>query len=76
MEILMKVFAYLKKYKNRRNIVYSRDPPLLNGKYTLDIDFTKILKYMYPDTAEELDVNLPEPLLDKLDITAFSGLQL
>lgn len=67
----LRVFGYLKKYKNRRIVVDSRDPILVGGTDALDLDFTEIFKEFYPDAAEEIDEKLPKGHIDELEITAF-----
>jgi hypothetical protein len=71
MDRVLRVFGYLKKYKNRRFVVDSRDPILIRGKDALDLDFTEIFKEFYPDAEEEIDCKVPKPLIDELEITAF-----
>ena len=68
---LLRVFGYLKKYKNRRIVIDSRDPKLVGGKDALERDYTEIFRSFYPDAEEEIDSKLPTPLIDELEITAF-----
>jgi hypothetical protein len=68
---VLRIFGYLKKHKNRRIIVDSRDPIIEGGRDILDKDFTKIFADFYPDASEEIDRKIPEPLIDELEITAF-----
>ena len=72
LERVLRVFGYLKKYKNRRVVVDSRDPILCGGKDALEKDYTELFKDFYPDASEELDANLPIPLVDELEITTFA----
>eukprot|EP00557_Chaetoceros_sp_GSL56_P014026 CAMPEP_0176478512 /NCGR_PEP_ID=MMETSP0200_2-20121128/1227_1 /TAXON_ID=947934 /ORGANISM="Chaetoceros sp., Strain GSL56" /LENGTH=1865 /DNA_ID=CAMNT_0017874457 /DNA_START=317 /DNA_END=5915 /DNA_ORIENTATION=+ len=67
------VFGYLKKRPNRRYIVDSRDPKIVeNGAEGLvDKDLSAALRDHYPDSEELLDPATPEPLFDELTITAF-----
>ena len=65
------MFGFLKKCPNSRFIVDSRDPVIRGGKEALGKDFTEKLDSMYPDAVEELDMNLPTPLVDKISITVF-----
>jgi hypothetical protein len=51
--------------------VDSRDPIYRGGGDTLAKDFTKELKEQYLDAFKEVDVNLPCPLVDEMDITVF-----
>ena len=71
MKRVLRVFGYLKKNKNHRIIVDSRDPILIGGKDSLEKDFTKIFEDSYPDASEEIDVKLPIPLIDEIEITGF-----
>ena len=68
---VLRVFGYLKKHKNRRIIIDSRDPILKGGKDALKKDFTEEFKSFYPDAAEEIDSRCPKPLVDELEVTAF-----
>lgn len=67
----LRVFGYLKKYRNRRIVVDSRDPIIKGGKDAMNIDYTKEFKEFYPDASEEVDAKIPEPRVDELAITAF-----
>ena len=69
----MRIFGYLKKYKNRRIAVDSRDPILVGGKDALNIDYDmrSSFKETYPDAAEEIDLNVPEPKVYELEIILF-----
>ena len=67
----LRVFGYLKKNKNRRIIVDSRDPIYVGGADAMNLDFTQIFHTHYPDATEEIDTNLPPPLVDEIEITAF-----
>jgi len=71
LERVLRVFGYLKKYRNRRVVIDSRDPIIKGGKDALAKDYTEIFKQFYPDAAEELDAKLPNSLVDELEITAF-----
>jgi hypothetical protein len=66
---VLRVFGYLKKRPNRQIVVDSRDPIYGGGEDALSIHFTKELRTKYPDAVEEIDVNLPEALIDKMEIT-------
>jgi hypothetical protein len=61
----------LKKRPNRRIVVDSRDPILTGGEDALSMDFTELLKDDYPDAFEEIDTNVPRPLIDEIAVTAF-----
>ena len=41
------------------------------GEEALGKDFTQELGTLYPDAAEELDANLPTPLVEEISITVF-----
>ena len=47
------------------------DPILRVGKEALGKDFTQELGDLYPDAAEELDANLPTPLVQEISIAVF-----
>lgn len=68
---VLRVFGYLKKNKNRRIVVDSRDPILQGGTDALEKDYTKIFEDTYPEAAEEVDVDVPTPLIDEMEITTF-----
>ena len=68
---VLRIFGYLKKYKNRRIVVDSRDPIRVGGKDALNIDYEKMFEETYPDAAEEIDIKCPETRVDELEITAF-----
>ena len=52
-------------------MVDSREPILRGGKEALGKDFTQELGALYPDAAEELDANIPTPLVGDISITVF-----
>ena len=67
----LRVFGYLKRFPNKRTVVDSRDPIITGGDLS---DYNSILesfKEEYPDASEEIDANLPTPLVDELAITMF-----
>jgi len=68
---VIRVFGYLKKRRNRRIVVDLRDPICRGGEDALGLDFTKVFKDQYPDAREELDVNLPNALVDEMALTVF-----
>ena len=37
----------------------------------LNLDFAKRFEEFYPDAVEEIDVKVPEPKVDELEITVF-----
>jgi hypothetical protein len=71
LERALKVFGYLKKRPNRRICVDSRDPMLLGFEKELEQDFRSSLSGDYPDSSEEIDTELPVPLIDEISITGF-----
>ena len=71
LERALRIFGYLKKNKNRRIVVDSRDPILVGGEDALAQDYTEIFKNTYPDAAEEVDADVPIPLIDELEIVTF-----
>ena len=70
-ERVLQVWGFLKKRPNRRFVVDSRDPILRGGETALAVNFTKELGELYPDAAEEVDPNLPQPLIDEISISTF-----
>ena len=68
---VLRVFSYLKGRPNLRLICDSRDPIFEDAGGALRIDFTAILKDQYPWAQEEIDINVPEPLIQELAITCF-----
>jgi hypothetical protein len=71
LERAKQVFGYLKKRPNRRIVVDSRDPRFINCEEDFKMNYVEELCEAYPDAYEEVDANLPEPLLDELAITVF-----
>ena len=71
MNRVLRVFGYLKKQKNRRIIIDSRDPIYVGGEDALLQDFTTLLHEFYPEAAEEIDKKVPTPLMKEMEITAF-----
>ena len=70
-DIAIQIFCYLKKCKNRRFIIDSRDLILIRGKDTLSLDFKVFLCEKYPDAVEDIDSKIPILMIDELEITAF-----
>jgi len=68
---LMRIFGYLKKFKNRRIVVDSNDLIVIGGKDALNINLPELLKDQYPDAVEEIDCKVPKPLVNEMEITAF-----
>ena len=48
----LRIFGYLKKYKNRRIVIDSRDTLRVGGKDALNLDFAKMFEGVYPYAAE------------------------
>jgi hypothetical protein len=71
LERALRVFGYLKKRPNRRTCVDSRDPIFEGGEDDFRKDYQEILRSCYPDAAEEIDRDLPKPLVDEMEITVF-----
>eukprot|EP00957_Ditylum_brightwellii_P073477 5583540-Ditylum_brightwellii.AAC.1 len=65
------IFEYLKKYKNCKVIVNSRDLILEGGKDALKKALTIAFQEFYSDAAKEIDCKVPIPLIDEIKITAF-----
>ena len=68
---VFRIFGYLKKYKNRRIVIDSRDPIFVGGKDALNLNFPELFKEQYPDAAEDIDTKIPIPRVDEIQITAF-----
>ena len=71
LERVLRVFGYLAKRPNRRIIIDSRSPNIEDPGGELNKDYTEILAGHYPDAAEEVDENVPKPLIDEIPITVF-----
>ena len=71
LERALKVFGYLKKRPNRRICVDSRDPLLLGFEAELEKDYSTSLRKDYPESTEEIDAQLPAPLVEEISITTF-----
>ena len=48
---VLRVFGYLKKYKNRRILIDSKDLIHVDGKYVLEFYFRTIFKDQYPESV-------------------------
>jgi hypothetical protein len=66
------VFGYLKNRDNRRIVVDSRDPIFEGGEDAFSKNYQEELSSAYPDAAEEIDRNVPDPLVDEMEITVFA----
>ena len=66
---VLRIFGYLKQYKNRRIFIDSRDPILVGGEDALDLNFPESFKEQHPDTAEEINTKILIPKKDELQIT-------
>lgn len=71
LKCLLQLFGYLKKKTNKRIIVDSCDSIHVGGKEALEQNLVEELADLYPDLTEEVDVNLPKPLVEELEITCF-----
>jgi len=67
----LRVFGYLKKYPNKRILVDSRDPIITGGDEVKAEQLAASFREEYPDAVEEIDCNLPVPLVGELAITTF-----
>ena len=65
------VFGYLKTRPNRRFKIDSSTPIITGETDKMDKDFVKESMGKYPETSEKIDVNIHEPLFDKIPITTF-----
>ena len=65
------VFGYFKKYPNKRIVVDSRDPIITGGYLIHYYKLVEDFKEEYLETMEEIDEDLPPPLIDELAITVF-----
>ena len=68
---VLRVFGYLKGKPNLQLICDSRDPLFQDEGGALDIDYTELLKDQYPWAREEVDANIPTPLIEEITITCF-----
>jgi hypothetical protein len=68
----LQVFGYLKKRDNRRVVVDSRDPIFEGGEDAFSKNYQEELSSAYPDAHEEIDRNVPDPLVDEMEITVFA----
>jgi hypothetical protein len=68
----LQVFGYLKKRNNRRIVVDSRDPIFEGGEDAFSKNYQDELRSAYPDAHEEIDRNVPHPLVDEMEITVFA----
>ena len=67
----LRVFGYLKKYPNKRIVVYSRSPIVSGGDFGCHSKLVEAFKEEYPKDVEEIDNYIPTPLVDELAITVF-----
>lgn len=66
----LRVFGYLKKYKNKRIAVDSRPPILkLDDSVVISKEDLAEIRRLYPEAEEEIDPNIPSPKGDELHIT-------
>jgi Reverse transcriptase (RNA-dependent DNA polymerase) len=71
LERALRIFGFLKKRSNRRYVIDSRDPIFIDGEEDFAKDYVEELQNDYPDSVEEIDRNIPEPLIDEMIITTF-----
>ena len=71
LDLVLRVFGYLKKYNNRRILIDSKYPIRVGGKDPLNLDFRIMFEDQYPDAAEDIDTKVPDPLIYELEITVF-----
>ena len=68
----LRVFQYLKRNKHRWVVVDSSDPDIFGSEEVLNADIASAMKeYAYPDATEELDLDLPDPLIAEILTTIF-----
>ena len=68
---VLRIFGYLKKNKNCRIIVDSRNPIYVGGEDAIQQDLPQSFQNQYPDAKEEIDAKSPPPLIDEIEINAF-----
>ena len=71
LERVLRIFSYLKRRINRRFIIDSRDPLYHGDRDEMNADVAEELEKAYPDAAEEVDVNVPKPMVDEMEISVF-----
>ena len=52
-------------------MIDSREPVRVGKKDALALDYTELFEETYLDAAEEINTNVPIPMIDELEITAF-----
>jgi hypothetical protein len=67
--LAVRIFGYLRKTPNRRIMINSHDPIFVGGDFAGADKLASRLKDDYPDTTKELDVNLPEPIVNEMIIS-------
>ena len=70
MDHALRIFRYLKNYKNKIIVVDCRDPIHVGGKDALNIDYTKMFEEAYPYAEENINTKISPPRMDELEITA------
>ena len=65
----LRIFGFLKARRNRRICVDSREPVFSGAEEALEPTQFEGLHEEYPDATEEIDHDLPEPLIDEIMLT-------
>ena len=68
---VLRLFGYLNKNKNQIVVVDYPDPILFWDGDALGKHYTETFLEFYPDAAGEIDTKIPEPNIDKLEVTIF-----
>ena len=71
LELVLRIFGYLRKRPNRRIVVDSRDPVFLDLDIAASEKVALSMSKEYPEAVEEVDTTLPKPLVDELLISTF-----
>ena len=71
LERVLRIFGYLKRRRNRRIVIDARDPEFEGDTAEVDADPGAMLQSAYPEAREELDANLPTPVVDEMAISVF-----
>jgi hypothetical protein len=61
------VLGYLKKQPNQCIMANLRDPTYLNCEANFEKEYARELQEAYPDACEEVNANIPEPLINEMD---------
>jgi hypothetical protein len=71
LKLALRVFSYLKRRKNRRIVMDSREPIVTGADFAEGHAMAEKLREDYPEATEEIDASLPAPLVDELATTVF-----